>query len=83
MGLDFIDNSDNVISSTVREVELFVHQEPVEVRSATLVTEQAPAMNNMVPSAQCTTVLTTVPLPLQGPTVSADARPGHLFATSD
>ena len=59
MGLDFIDNFDNVISSTVREVE------------------QAPTMNNMVPAAQCATVLTRVPLPLQGPTVSADARPGH------
>ena len=70
MELDFVDNSDNVGVSTVREVEVSVHQGPVEVTSAILVLEQAPTMNTMVPAPQCATVLTCVPLLLQGLTVS-------------
>ena len=74
MELDFVDNSDNVEDSkdsTVQVVEVSVHQGPVGVTSAILVTEQAPTINTMVPAPQCTTVLTCMPLPLQGPTVSA------------
>ena len=57
MELDFIDNSDNVVVSTIRDVEVSGHQEPVGVTSAILVTEQAKTLNTMVPVAQCTTVL--------------------------
>ena len=71
MELDFIDNSDYVRVGTVREVEVSVHQGPVWVTWAILVTEHAPTMNTMVSALQCATVLTCAPLPLQGSTVSA------------
>ena len=48
-----------------------MHQGSVGVTSAILVTEQAPAMDTMVPALQCATVLMGAPLPLQSPTVSA------------
>ena len=90
MELDFIENSDNVEVSTVREVEVLVHQEPLGVTSAILVTEQAPTLNTMV----CATISMCVSLPLQGPTEvccyfpeykcwGADAHPGQRFAASD
>ena len=47
MELDFIDNSDNsdnVVVSTVREVVVSVHQEPVGITCAILVTKQAPTI---------------------------------------
>ena len=81
MELDFIDNSDNVVVSTVRDVEVSVHLEPVVVTSAIFVTEQAPTLNTMVPAAQCATVLACTPLPLQGFTVSGSRQ--HSYATSD
>ena len=71
MELDFIDNSDYVRVSTVREVEVSVQKGPVGVTWAILVTEHAPTMNTMVSAPQCTTVLTCAPLPLQGSTVGA------------
>ena len=57
--------------STVQVVEVSVHQGPVGVTSAILVSEQAPTTNTMVPTSQCTTVLTCAPLLLQCLTVSA------------
>ena len=48
-----------------------MHQEPVGVTSAILVTEQALTLNTMVLGVQCATLLTRTPLPLQGTTVSA------------
>ena len=48
-----------------------MHQGPVGVTSAILVSEQAPTMNTMVPALQCATVIMCAPLPLQGPTVNA------------
>ena len=71
MELNFVENSDNVEDSTVLAVEVSVHQGPVGVTSAILLTEQAPTINTMVPAPQCATVLTCMPLPLKGPTVSA------------
>ena len=71
MELDFIDNSDYVRVSTVREVEVSVQKGPVGVTWAILVTEHAPTMNTMVSAPQCTTVLTCAPLPLQGSTLFA------------
>ena len=69
MELDFVDNSGNEEDSTVRVVDVSVHQGQIGVTSAILVLEQASTMNTMVPAPQCATVLTCVPLPLQGPTV--------------
>ena len=69
--MEFVDNSDNVGVSTVREVEVSVHQRPVGVTFAILVTEQAPSMNTMIPAPQCATLSVCAPLPLQGPTVNA------------
>ena len=69
MELDFIDDSDNV--GTVTDVEVLVHQEPVRVTSAILLTEQAPTQHSMVLAAQCVTVLTCRPLPLQGTSVGS------------
>ena len=54
--MEIIDNSDNVGVSTVREVEVSVHQRPVAVTFAILVTEQAPSMNTMIPAPQCATL---------------------------
>ena len=71
MELDFLDISDTVGDSTVQVVEVSVHQGPVVVTSAILVKEQVPTMNSMLAAPQCATVLTCVPLKLQGPTVSA------------
>ena len=69
--LGFIDNFINVGDGTVMVVEVSVHQGPVGVTSAILVTEQAPTMDIMVPAPQCATVLTCMPAPSLGPTLSA------------
>ena len=42
MELDFVDNSDNVGVSTVREVEVSVHQGPVEVTSVEVTSRNRP-----------------------------------------
>ena len=52
-------------------MEVSVHQEPVGVTSATLVTERSPTQHPVVPAAQCATVLTWAPLPLQGTSIGA------------
>ena len=57
MEVDFVDNSDNVGDSTVQVVEVSVHQGPVGVTSAILVSEQAPTMNTVVPAPQCVNLL--------------------------
>ena len=52
MEIDFVDKSDNVGDSTVQVIEVSVHQKPVGVTSAILVSEQAPTMNTMFPALQ-------------------------------
>ena len=78
MELDFIDNSDNsdnVEVSTVREVVVSVHQEPVGSHAPSWLRNRPQPYNGpnhtIVSAAQCATVLICAHLPLQGPTVSA------------
>ena len=70
MELNFVDDSDNVGDSTVQVDEISVHQGPVGVTSAILVSEEAPTINTRIPVPQCATVLMCAPLPLQGSNVS-------------
>ena len=69
MELNFVDDSDNVGDSTVQVDEISVHQGPVGVTSAILVSEEAPTINTRIPAPQVP-VLTCAPLPLQGSNVN-------------
>ena len=87
MELDFIGTSDNVVVSTVREVEVSVHQGPAGGTSTILVMEQDPTMNTMVLALQCATVLmcaSSVPHCIVRCSYKcslADACSRHIFAT--
>ena len=56
MELNFVDDSDNVGDSTVQVDEISVHQGPVGVTSAILVSEEAPTINTRIPVPQCASV---------------------------
>ena len=87
MELDFIGTSDNVVVSTVREVEVSVHQGPAGGTSTISVMEQDPTMNTMVLALQCATVLMCAPsvphciVRCPYKCSLADACSRHIFAT--